>query len=99
MYLQEENPYSLGEEKPYKLPQLDKKPQFAMSVYNSSPIGLRLHPILPSLDCLNFLKITTFFSSLFKAGVYYILTRPCRLITVYLLFLLYLNRPLYTISY
>jgi hypothetical protein len=26
MYLQEENPYSLGEEKPYKLPQSDKKP-------------------------------------------------------------------------
>jgi hypothetical protein len=26
MYLQEENPCSLGEEKPYKLPQLDKKP-------------------------------------------------------------------------
>jgi hypothetical protein len=25
VYLQEENPYSLGEEKPYKLPQLDKK--------------------------------------------------------------------------
>ena len=25
MYLQEENPCSLGEEKPYKLPQLDKK--------------------------------------------------------------------------
>jgi hypothetical protein len=26
VYLQEENPYSLGEEKPYKLPQSDEKP-------------------------------------------------------------------------
>ena len=26
VYLQEENPCNLGEEKPYKLPQLDKKP-------------------------------------------------------------------------
>jgi hypothetical protein len=26
VYLQEENPCSLGEEKPYKLPQSDKKP-------------------------------------------------------------------------
>ena len=98
MYLQEEKPCSLVEEKPYKLPQPDKKPQFTMSVYSSGPIGLWLCPILPSLDCLNSLKTITFFSSLSKAGVHYILARPCRLIAVYLLFLPYLNRPLCAIS-
>ena len=76
MYLQEENLCSLGEEKPYELPQSDKKPQFAMSACNSSPTGLRLRPVLPSLDCLNSLEITVFFSSLFKAGVYYVLAKP-----------------------
>jgi hypothetical protein len=40
VYLQEENLGSLGEEKPYKLPQSDKKLQFVISVYSSSPIGL-----------------------------------------------------------
>jgi hypothetical protein len=100
VYLQEENPYSLGEEKPYKLPQSDKKPRFAMSVYSSGPTGLRLRPIPPSLDYLNSLGTTASFSSLSKARVYYVLARPCRSIAVYLLlFLLYLNRPLYTISY
>jgi hypothetical protein len=88
VYLQEENPCNLGEE----------KPQFAMSTRSSGPVGLRLHPIPPSLDCLNFLGTTTSFSSLSKAGVHYVLARPCRLIAVYLLFLLYLNRPLYAIS-
>jgi hypothetical protein len=39
VYLQEENPCSLGEEKPYKLLQSDKK-LFAMSVYSSGPIDL-----------------------------------------------------------
>ena len=98
VYLQEENPCSLGEEKPYKLPQLDKKPQFAMSVYSSGLTGLRLYPVPPSLDYLNFLKTTASFSSLFKARVHYILARPYQLITVYLLFLLYLDCPLCAIS-
>jgi hypothetical protein len=30
----------LGEENPYKLPQQNKKPQFAMSVHSSSLTGL-----------------------------------------------------------
>jgi hypothetical protein len=77
VYLQEENPCSLEEEKPYKLPQLDKKPQFAISVYNGGTIGLRLRPIPPSLDYLNSLGTTISFSSLFKARVYYILAKPC----------------------
>ena len=99
MYLQEENPCSLGEEKPYKLPQSDEKPRFAMSARSSGPAGLRLRPVPPSLDCLNSLGTTTSFSSLFKAGVHYILVRPCRSIAVYLLlFLLYLDRPLCAIS-
>ena len=98
VYLQEENPCSLGEEKPYKLPQSDKKPQFAMSVYSSGPAGLQLCPVPPSLDILNSLGTTASFSSLFKTGVHYILARPCRLIAVYLLFLLYLDRPLCAIS-
>ncbi|OCK91921.1 uncharacterized protein K441DRAFT_663943, partial [Cenococcum geophilum 1.58] len=51
-----------------------------------------------SLNVLNSLGTTTSFSSLSKARVYYVLARPCQLIAVYL-FLLYLNRPLYTISY
>ena len=99
VYLQEENPCSLEEEKPYKLPQLDKKPRFAMSAYSSGPIGLQLRPVPPSLDYLNFLGTTTSFSSLSKVGVYYVPARPCRLIAVYLLFLLYLDRPLCAISY
>jgi hypothetical protein len=71
-----------------------------MSARSSSPIGLRLRPIPPSLGYLNSLGTTTSFSSLSKAGVYYVPARPCRSITVYLLlFLLYLNCPLYTISY
>ena len=98
VYLQEENPCSLGEEKPYKLPQSDKKPQFTISAHSSGPAGLWLHPIPPSLDCLNSLGTTASFSSLSKAGVYYIPARPCRSITMYLLFLLYLNRPLCAIS-
>jgi hypothetical protein len=100
VYLQEENPCSLGEEKPYKLPQSDKKSWFAMSVCSSGPAGLWLYPVLPSLDCLNSLGTTASFSSLFKAGVYYVPARPCWLIAVYLLlFLLYLDHPLYAISY
>ena len=55
-----------------------------MSVYSSGPTGLRLRPVLPSLDYLNSLKTTASFSSLFKTGVYYILARPCYLIAVYL---------------
>ena len=98
MYLQEKNPCSLGEEKPYKLPQSDKKPQFTISARSSSPIGLQLRPIPPSLDYLNSLGTTTFFSNLFKAKVHYVLTRPRRSTTIYLLFLLYLNYPLYAIS-
>ena len=99
MYLQEENPCSLGEKKPYEPPQLDKKPRFAMSACSSGPVGLRLRPVPPSLDCLNSLKTTTSFSSLSKAGVYYILARPYRSIAMYLLlFLLYLDRPLCAIS-
>ena len=98
VYLQEENPCSLGEEKPYKLPQLNEKPQFAMSVRSSGPTGLWLRPVPPSLDCLNSLRTTTSFSSLSKAGVYYVLARPCQSIAVYLLFLPYLDRPLCAIS-
>ena len=99
MYLQEENPCSLGKEKPYKLPQSDKKPQFTMSTYSSGPIGLRLRPVLPSLDYLNSLGTTASFSSLSKAGVHYVPARPCRSIAVYLLlFLPYLDRPLCAIS-
>jgi hypothetical protein len=40
VYLQEENPCSLGEEKPYELPQSDEKPRFAMSARSSGPAGL-----------------------------------------------------------
>ena len=70
-----------------------------MSVYSGGPIGLWLYPVPPSLDCLNSLKITTSFSSLFKARVYYVLARPCQLIAVYLLlFLLYFDCPLCAIS-
>ena len=100
MYLQEENPCSLGEEKPYKLPQSDEKLRFAISVCSSGPVGLRLCPISPSLDYLNSLGTTASFSSLFKARVHYVLARPCRSIAVYLLllFLPYLDHPLYTIS-
>ena len=98
VYLQEENPCSLGEEKPYELPQSDEKPRFAMSARSSGPAGLRLRPVPPSLDCLNSLGTTAFFSSLSKAGVYYIPARPCQLIAVYLLFLLYLDCPLCAIS-
>ena len=99
VYLQEENPCSLGEEKPYKLPQSDKKPQFTISACSNGSVGLWLYPVLPSLDCLNSLKTTAFFSSLFKAGVYYIPARPYQLIIIYLLFLLYLDCPLYAIFY
>jgi len=99
VYLQEENPCSLGEEKPYEPPQSDEKPRFAMSARSSGPAGLRLRPIPPSLDVLNSLGTTTSFSSLSKAGVHYVPARPCQSIAVYLLFLPYLNRPLYTISY
>ena len=99
MYLQEENPCSLGEEKPYKPPQSDKKPRFAMSAHSSGSAGLQLRPVPPSMDVLNSLGTTASFSSLFKAGVYYVLARPCRSIAVYLLFLPYLDRPLCTISY
>ena len=98
MYLQEENPCTLGEEKPYKLSQSDKKPQFTISACSSGPIDLRLHPVPPSLDILNSLGTTASFSSLSKAGVHYVLARPCQSIAVYLLFLPYLNRPLCTIS-
>jgi len=71
-----------------------------MSARSSGPIGLRLRPIPPSLDCLNSLGTTASFSSLSKAGVHYVLARPCRSIAVYLLlFLPYLDRPLYAISY
>ena len=98
VYLQEENPCSLGEEKPYEPPQSDKKPRFAMSARSNSPAGLRLRSVPPSLDILNSLGTTASFSSLFKAGVYYVPARPCRLIAVYLLFLLYFNCPLYAIS-
>ncbi|OCK99651.1 uncharacterized protein K441DRAFT_651782, partial [Cenococcum geophilum 1.58] len=52
-----------------------------------------------SLDILNSLGTTAFFSSLSKARVYYVPARPCQLIAIYLLLLPYLNRPLYTISY
>ena len=99
VYLQEENPCSLGEEKPYEPPQSDKKPRFAMSARSSGPAGLRLRPVPPSLDVLNSLGTTASFSSLSKAGVHYVPARPCRLIAVYLLFLPYLDRPLCAISY
>ena len=99
MYLQEENPCSLGKEKPYKLSQSDKKPQFTISACSSGPTGLWLHPIPLSLDVLNSLRTIISPSSLSKARVYYILAKPCQSITIYLLFPPYLNRPLYTISY
>ena len=54
VYLQEKNPYNLGEEKPYKPLQQDKKPYFTISVCSSSPIGLQLYPIL--LRCFELLK-------------------------------------------
>ena len=98
VYLQEENPCSLGEEKPYELPRSDEKPRFAMSARSSGPAGLRLRPVPPSLDCLNSLGTTASFSSLSKAGVHYVPARPCRSIAVYLLFLPYLDRPLCAIS-
>jgi hypothetical protein len=95
--LQEENPCSLGEENPYKLPQSDKKPQFTMFTRSSGPMGLRLCPIPPSLDYLNSLGITASFSSLSKAGVHYVSARPCQLITVSYYCFLYFNRPLYAV--
>ena len=64
----------LGEEKPYELPQQDKKPQFAMSIHSSSPAGLQLHPVL--FGYLISLRTIALLSSLFKAGVQYIPTRP-----------------------
>jgi hypothetical protein len=79
VYLQEENPYSLGEKKPYKPPQLDKKPQFAMSARSGRPTGLRLRPVPPSLGT------TASFSSLSKARVHYVPARPCQSIAMYLL--------------
>ena len=93
MYLQEENPCSLGEEKPYKPPQSDEKLRFTISARNSGPAGLQLRPVPPSLDVLNSLGTTASFSSLFKAGVYYIPARPCRLIAVDLLFSYILTVP------
>jgi hypothetical protein len=99
VYLQEENPCSLGEEKPYKPPQSDKKPQFAISAHSSGPTGLRLRSIPPSLDVLNSLGTTASFSSLSKARVYYVLARPYRLIAVSYYRFLYFNHPLYTIFY
>ena len=60
--------------------------------------ALRLRPVPPSLDVLNSLGTTASFSSLSKAGVHYVLARPCRSIAVYLLFLPYLDRPLCAIS-
>ncbi|OCK99660.1 uncharacterized protein K441DRAFT_651793, partial [Cenococcum geophilum 1.58] len=51
-----------------------------------------------SLDVLNSLRTTASFSSLSKARVYYVPATPRQLIAVYLLLLLYLNRPLYAIS-
>ena len=54
--------------------------------------------VLSSLDCLNSLGTTASFSSLFKAGVYYILTRPCQLIAVSYCRFLYFDRLLCAIS-
>ena len=39
--------------------------------------ALRAYSMSSSLDVLNSLGTTTFFSSLFKARVYYALARPC----------------------
>jgi hypothetical protein len=59
VYLQEENPYSLGEEKPYKPPQSDKKPQFAISACSSGPVGLWLYPAC-LFRCFGLLKYHCF---------------------------------------
>ena len=74
----------LGKEKPYKPSRQNKKPQFAIFIYNSGPIGLWLRPIL--LRYLNSLETTTSFLSLFKARVYYILARPYQSITMCFIF-------------
>jgi len=55
-----------------------------MSIYSSSPINLQLHPIL--FKYLNSLKTITFFFSLSKAKIHYILARPCQSIAVYFIF-------------
>jgi len=60
--------------------------------------ALRAYSTSSSLDVLNSLGTTASFSSLSKARVYYALARPYQLIAVYLP-LLYLNYPLYAISY
>src|SRR6266567_9401901 len=54
--------------------------------------------VLYSLDILTSLGTTTSFSSLFKAGVYYIPARPCQLITMSYYCFLYLDYPLHAIS-
>ena len=74
----------LGEENPYKLPQQDKKPQFAMPVRSSGLIGLQLRPIL--LKYSNSLGTTAFFLSLSKARVYYVPARPYQLIAICFVF-------------
>ena len=57
-------------------------------------MGLQLHPVL--FGYLNSLEIITFFSSLFKARVHYILARLCQLIAIfYLIIVSYILTTLY----
>ena len=56
----------LGEEKPYKPPQQNKKPRLAISVRSSGPAGLRTTSCL--LRCLATLGTTASFLSLLRPG-------------------------------
>ena len=67
--------------------------------YLSVAAALRAYSyVLYSLDVLTSLGTTTSFSSLSKAGVYYIPARPCQLITMSYCCFPYLDYPLYIIS-
>ena len=65
-----------------------------MFVHSSGPAGLQLRPVL--LKCLNSIGTTASFSSLSKARVHYVLARPRYV--CYVLYVPYLNHPLYAIS-
>src|SRR6266436_5051492 len=96
VYLQEENPCSWGRKNPISNLSRIKNPDLPCLHVAAA---LRAYSTSSSLDVLNSLGTTTSFSSLSKARDYYVPARPCRSIAVYLLLLLCLNCPLYTISY
>jgi hypothetical protein len=74
----------MGEENPISYLSKIKKPNLP---YWYIVAALQAYSTSSFLNVLNSLKTTTFFSSLSKARVHYVLARPCRLIAVYLLLL------------